>query len=206
MAFMPPSLFRQTYKKGHNYMSDSFSERRPTGLVSEIVPSIKGILFGFILLVVACGLLYWNEGRVDVSTIAKTATEIGSATVSTNSSLSGKLVSLTGIVNSDQTIGDNLFLKPNKFITVERKVEMYSWTESSSTDENITTYTYSKSWEENPQYSSDFKHPEGHENPQKSLDNSTNKVTAATLGAYTFDPQSVTLPNSSQLPLNSQDV
>jgi hypothetical protein len=181
----------------------------------RIVNSIKGVVIGLILFAISFGLLYWNEGRVDLSTIAKTAIEVSSATVNTTSSLRGKLVSTTGVINSDQVIGDNLFLNPDKFIATERNVEMYSWRETSESHSRTnpggsktteTTYTYSKDWEENPQYSSDFKHPEGHENPQKSLDSSTNKVTAATIGAYSFDPQSVTLPNFSQLPLHSQNV
>lgn len=196
-------------------MADQFTDVTTTGYGGRIVNSIKGVVIGLILFVVSFGLLYWNEGRVDLSNIAKTATEISSATVSTDSTVAGKLISTTGNVNSDQTIGDNLFLNPDKFIAAEREVEMYSWIEKSESHSKTntggsetteTTYTYSKNWTENPKSSSNFKHPEGHENPQKSLDSSTNKVTAATIGAYNFDPQSVTLPNFSQLPLNSQNV
>ena len=196
-------------------MPDSFSSTTTTGYGSRIVNSIKGVVIGLILFVVSFGLLYWNEGRVDLSNIAKTATEISSATVSTDSSLTGKLISTTGVVNSDQIIGDNLFLNPDKFIAAEREVEMYSWIEKSESHSKTntggsetteTTYTYSKGWEENPKSTSNFKHPEGHENPQKSLDSYTNKVTAATIGVYNLDPQSVTLPNFSQLPLNSQNI
>jgi len=86
------------------------------------------------------------------------------------------------------------------------KSESHSKTNTGGSETTETTYTYSKGWEENPKSTSNFKHPEGHENPQKSLDSYTNKVTAATIGAYNFDPQSVTLPNFSQLPLNSQNV
>lgn len=196
-------------------MPDSFSETTTTGYGSRIVNSIKGVVIGLILFVVSFGLLYWNEGRVDLSNIAKTATEISSATISTDASVAGKLISTTGVVNSDQIIGDNLFLNPDKFIAAEREVEMYSWIEKSESHSKTntggsetteTTYTYSKDWTENPKSSSNFKHPEGHENPQKSLDSYTNKVTVATIGAYNLDPQSVTLPNFSQLPLNSQNV
>ena len=196
-------------------MPDSFSETTTTGYGGRIVNSIKGVVIGLILFVVSFGLLYWNEGRVDLSNIAKTATEISSATVSTDTSLSGKLISTTGSVSSDQTIGDNLFLNPDKFIAAEREVKMYSWIEKSESHSKTntggsetteTTYAYSKDWTENPKSSSNFKHPEGHENPQKSLDSYTNKATAATIGAYNFDPQSVTLPNFSQLLLNSQNV
>lgn len=196
-------------------MSDQFTDVTTTGYGGRIINSIKGVVIGLILFVVSFGLLYWNEGRVDLSNIAKTATEISSATVSTGSTLNGKLISTTGNVDSDQVIGDNLFLNPDKFIAVERKVEMYSWIEKSESHSKTntggsettqTTYTYSKDWTENPKSSSNFKHPEGHENPQKSLDSYTNKVTTATIGAYNFGLQSVTLPNFSQLPLNSQNV
>jgi hypothetical protein len=196
-------------------MPDQFTDVTTTGYGGRIINSIKGVVIGLILFVVSFGLLYWNEGRVDLSKIAKTATEISSATISTDASLNGKLISTTGNVNSDQIIGDNLYLNPDKFIAAKRQVEMYSWVEKSESrsktniggsETTETTYTYSKSWEENPKSSSNFKHPEGHENPQKSLDSYTNKVTAATIGAYNFDPQSVTLPNFSKLPLNSQNV
>lgn len=196
-------------------MPDQFSTTTTTGYGNRIMNSIMGVVIGLILFVVSFGLLYWNEGRVDLSNIAKTATEISSASVSTDSSLNGKLISTTGIVNSDQTIGDGLYLNPDKFIAVERKVEMYSWTEKSESQskKNIggsetteTTYTYSKDWEENPADSTGFNHPEGHENPKKGLDSLTNKVTASTIGAYAFDPQSVTLPDLVQLPLTSSNI
>ncbi|MHB8710372.1 MAG: TMEM43 family protein [Minisyncoccota bacterium] len=196
-------------------MADQFIQTTTTGYGNRIVNSIKGVIVGLILFVVSFGLLYWNEGRVDVSNIAKTAAEISSATVSADSSLSGKLVSTTGTVNSNQSIGDNLFLNPGTFIAVNRKVEMYSWVEKTDThtttnaggsETTQTIYTYSKDWQENPKSSSSFNQPSGHENPQKGLDSYTNKTTAATVGAYSFDPQSVALPDFSQLPLNSQNV
>ncbi len=196
-------------------MPNQFRDVTSTGYGGRIINSIKGVLIGLILFVASFGLLYWNEGRVDLSNIAKTATDISSATVSADSTLSGKLISTTGNVNSDQVIGDNLFLNPDKFIAAEREVEMYSWVEKSESHSRTntggsetteTTYSYSKGWEANPKSSSNFEHPEGHENPQKGLDSYTNKVTAATIGVYNFDPQSVALPDFSKLPLNSQNV
>ncbi len=196
-------------------MPDKFTEVTTTGYGSRIVNAVKGVILGLILFVASLGLLYWNEGRVDLSKIASSAREISSVSINTDSSLNGKLVSTTGNVNSDQIIGDNLYLNPDKFMAVERRVEMYSWIEQSESQSKIniggsatteTTYTYAKSWEENPAPSKNFKHPEGHENPPKSLDSYTNKATTATIGQYSFDPRSVTLPSFSQLPLNSQNV
>lgn len=196
-------------------MPDQFTEVTTTGYGSRIVSSIQGVVAGFILLMAAFGLLYWNEGRIDLSKIAKNATEINSAAVSVDTTLAGKLVSATGIVNSDGIIGDNLFLKPDKFMLVERRVEMYSWTEKKETysktniggsTTNETTYTYFMKWDENPGDSSKFKDQTEHQNPQKGLENVTNKVNTATIGAYGFNPQSAALPDAVRLSLNSQNI
>ena len=189
-----------------------FTARTITGFGSRRANSIKGVVIGFIFFTVSFGLLSWNDGRVDLSNILKTATEISSAAVSTDASAAGRLISTLGVVNSDLMIGDTLFLNPGKFIAVMREVEMYSWIEKSeshrtgSSKTTVRTYTYSKGWEEYPKSSSKFKNPEGHENPQKGLKSYTNKVIAATIGVYNFDPKRVTLPNFSQLALDSQNV
>lgn len=213
-------------------MPDSFSQTTTTGWGSRIVSSIIGVIIAPILIIVSFGLLYWNEGRVDLANIAKTATEISStlpppiidyapspegvrAMQRQIDSENSKLIFMTGNITSDQNIGDNLFLNPDKFIAAERKVEMYSWIEKSESHSRTNiggsqtterTYTYSKDWTEGPLPSDSFNHPEGHENPQKSLENYTKKVTDGTIGVHHFDPQSITLPVFSQLSLNSQKV
>lgn len=196
-------------------MPNTFTTTTTTGYGNRIVNSIKGAVFGFILFIASFGLLYWNEGRVDVSDIAKTAIEVGSSDISADPSLTGKLISTTGIISSREIIGDNLFLQPNTFIAVERKVEMYAWKEERTTtsktntggsETSETTYTYRKEWLAQPESSSNFQHPEEHENPQKSLDSSTNKVGVATIGAYGFDPLRVTLPDFEKIPLNAQNT
>ena len=42
---------------------DQFTERTTTGYGSNIMNSLKGIFFGFILLIGSIVLLSWNEGR-----------------------------------------------------------------------------------------------------------------------------------------------
>lgn len=196
-------------------MPDQFTESVTTGYGSRIMESIKGVVIGFILFVASFGLLYWNEGRVDLSTIAKTAVAIPSAPVSTDAGMQGKLISTTGVVKSDETIGDGLYLKPDTFIAVERKTEMYAWVEKSETKttKNIggsetkeTTYTYTKEWTEDPKAATDFKYPEGHENPIKLVETSVKKVTAATIGDYGFDMTDVELPPYEQLALSEENV
>ena len=196
-------------------MVDQFIDTVTTGYGSRIGNSIKGIAAGIILFLASFGLLYFNEGRVDLSTIAKTATEINAESINTDPSLSGKLIFTTDFLNSNETIGDNLFLNSDKFIATERKVEMYSWIEESESKSKTntggsettdTTYTYVKDWAEGPQRSSNFKYPEGHENPQKTLESTINKVQNATVGIYQVDMSSVMLPAFVKLQLNQQNI
>ena len=44
-------------------MSDTFTEVTSQSWFGRIGGAIKGILIGFILLIVGVGLLFWNEGR-----------------------------------------------------------------------------------------------------------------------------------------------
>lgn len=196
-------------------MSDRFTETTTTGYGSRILNSVNGIIIGAILFLASFCVLYWNEGRADFAKIARTAVEISAAKLNTDARLNGKLISVTGTVNTEQKLGDNLFLKPDSFIALNRRVEMYSWVEKveEHTEKNIggsetttKTYVYSKDWVEHPSQSREFKHPEEHENPQKKLESYDARVTHATLGVYSFDPQSVTLPIFSPLSINSQNI
>jgi len=196
-------------------MPDQFTEKITTGYGNRILNSIGGVLIGLVLFIGSFVLLYWNEGRADISSIAKTAVEVSSQSVSTDTSLTNKLISTTGVVNSDQTIGDNLFLNQDKYIAIQRKVEMYAWIEEKQTkttkntggsETTETTYNYVKGWTGNPGYPSDFKYPQGHENPTEAINDSLIKVQSAAVGAYSFDPGSVTLPESPKLSLDSQNI
>jgi len=196
-------------------MADQFTQVKTTGYGSRIMNSITGVLIGIVLFVASFGLLYWNEGRTDTSTIAKEAVEINSTSVGADSSLDGKLVSITGTVDSNETIGDSMFLNPGMFIAVERKVEMYSWIENKSTTSKnntggssteTTTYTYKKDWKESPGNSGNFQNPDGHQNPQKTLDNYNGYATTAAVGVYNFNPANITLPSFTKVQLNAQNI
>lgn len=196
-------------------MPDQFTETTTTGYGKRIVNSLIGVVVGLILFVASFGVLYWNEGRIDLSKIAKTAVEINSQIQNADQSLNNKLISTTGIVNFNGNIGDNLFLKPGKFLVVERKAEMYSWIEEKQTNtkRNVggsetreTIYTYKKDWTDNPTNSGNFGHPESHENPQKSIENNVFKVQNATVGIYNFDFSSIAYPKSIDLSLDSQNI
>ena len=196
-------------------MPDQFTQTITTSYGSRIVNSFKGIVFGIILLVASFGILYWNEGRVDLSAIAKNAISVDSAVVNSDQTLQGKLVSTTGNLITDETLGDNLYLNPGKYIALKRNVEMYAWVEkeSNSSHTNVggsetttANYTYVKEWTDSPKSESSFKSPEGHQNPEMTLSDSSPTVTNAKLGIYSVDPKSLSLHGFEEVSLNKDNT
>jgi DNA-directed RNA polymerase subunit RPC12/RpoP len=91
---------------------------------------------------------------------------------------------------------------------------MYAWEENKSTTTRKklggkkvaeTTYSYEKKWTDNPESSSSFKKPEGHDNPSPSVRSQSFRVRQATIGAYRLDPQSVDLPRASRISITAED-
>ncbi len=196
-------------------MADQYTETTTTSYGTRIGGSFAGMAVGLVMFLVSFPVLYWNEGRVDLSRIAKTAFEINSQNVSTDAKLSGKLISTMGVVNTDESLGDDLYLKPQKLIGLVRSVEMFAWieTKESTSKKNVggsetteTTYTYKKGWTDNPVEPSVFAHPEGHENPQKTIDGTVKRAQDATVGVYHINPVGIALPEFSGLALNSKNV
>ena len=178
--------------------------------LSKLMGSIQGILIGLILFVVSIGLLYWNEGRVDISSVADKAVEISATEQSTEAE--GQLISTSGKITTEDLLGDT-YLQAGNYIAVRRNVEMYAWDESSETkskttngenyvdvDENNAsngsekTYIYNKVWTSNPDDSAGFKFPAQHQNPQKPLPDKTVTVENAKIGIYEVDLDKAQLP------------
>ncbi len=194
-------------------MNDQFTETTTTGWGSRISNSIKGIFIGLLMFFISFGVLYWNEGRVDLSKVAKKAIEI-SATEKAPEGSNKQLISVSGVFSSDEKIGDS-YLKKNNYISIQRKVEMYSWTEETSTKTKIntggsetkeTTYTYKKEWTSFPKDSSNFKKSEGHFNPEKTINSHFVSVRNAKLGIYNIDMNSVALPSHESIMLNEDNI
>jgi hypothetical protein len=57
-------------------MSNYFRETTHTSWFSRLMSSFMGVLFGFLMFLGSFVLLYFNEGRVNLSKIAKTAIDI----------------------------------------------------------------------------------------------------------------------------------
>jgi len=194
-------------------MADQYKVTTTTGWGSRIGNSIKGIFFGFIMFIVSFGVLFWNEGRVDVSEIAKTAVEI-SATTQAPANSDGQLVSTTGVLKSDEKIGDT-YLQAGDYIAINRNVEMFAWEEekSSTSKTNVggsetteTTYTYNKNWTSHPESSTNFAKQEGHLNPAMTLGANSVAVQKATVGVYNIDMSQVTLPSDKGVQLTAANT
>ncbi|MCI5165887.1 MAG: hypothetical protein D3903_07285, partial [Candidatus Electrothrix sp. GM3_4] len=183
---------------------DSYTEVTNQSWFSRIGGAFKGIIFGFILFVIAFPLLFWNEGRA-VKTY-KTLKEGSGAVISVladqvASKNEGKLIHLTGKATTEDILTDSVFGVSDNALRLRRNVEMYQWKESSQSEtkkklgggtETVTTYSYSKGWSDSLIRSSSFKKPGEHENPD-SLPYVAENQTAdqVTLGAFTLSSSQV---------------
>ena len=88
-----------------------------------------------------------------------------------NSSNEGKLVHVTGLVESDKMISDRLLKISVEAIRLKRIVEMYQWNEKQikkddKNTNNVKTCSYSKVWSKKLNNSDFFKEKQGHVNPK----------------------------------------
>jgi hypothetical protein len=190
---------------------DSFTEFSSQSWFSRIGNSIKGILFGIVLIAVSIALLSWNEGRAVKR--YKTLKEGAGAVVSVNSEIvepsnAGKLIHTSGdAVTEDQPSDPEFGISVNALKLI-RKVEMYQWEESQSKEtkkklgggtETVTTYDYSKKWSEQAIPSSKFKKPSEHTNPaEMRFQNESFLASPVTLGAFTLSASQVSMIRGSE--------
>lgn len=140
--------------------------------------SIKGILVGIVIFLLAFPLLFWNEGRA-VQT-SKSLNEGASAVVTVEAAAidpgnEGNLVHAIADVEVSEVLRDDTFAIETSGATgLKRTVEMFQWREESrtetrtsvgGTEERVTTYSYNTTWSGNHIDSSRFHNQEGHRNP-----------------------------------------
>jgi hypothetical protein len=194
-------------------MSDRFVSITRTGWLGNIMNSFVGMLFGIILFVVAFPVLWFNEGRTNMATVAQASVLVDGASV--NRDTEGKQVAVNGTLTSDQRLGDLPYLAAGPYIQLDRKVEMYAWVEHKSTETRkdaggssttTTTYTYDKQWTSTPEDSQSFEHPQGHANPALPLKSTSLVVPSAHVGAYAINTSDITLPDAQDINLGSPSV
>jgi hypothetical protein len=176
---------------------DSFTEVEHTGCLSRLVASIKGVLVGILLVIIAFPVLFWNEGRA-VKTW-KGLQEGASAVVDASADEvtagnEGKLVHLTGELATSDKLTDSAFALSATAIKLEREAEMYQWEEVKKTktekkvgggEKKVTTYNYKKSWSKSLKDSSNFKKQKDHVNPgAMPYEGKTFTAKKVTIGAF----------------------
>ena len=75
-------------------MSDHFVTTTRTSWLGNIMNSFVGVLFGIILFVVAFPVLWFNEGRTNMATVAKSSVLVDGASV--NPQTEGQQVAVAG--------------------------------------------------------------------------------------------------------------
>lgn len=162
---------------GGGFDGDSFSETTHRSWFQRIGDSIKGVLFGLVLVIGAGAMLFWNEGRA-----AKTAAALNEgagivksvANNSIDTANKGKLIHVSGPATAENLVRDADLGFGLKGLKLTRTVELYQWKEETQSktetklggsEQKVTTYSYKKVWSDDPIDSAKFKRPQGHTNP-----------------------------------------
>jgi hypothetical protein len=177
-------------------MSDSFTETTTKSWTSRIAESIKGVLFGFVLVIGACIFLFWNEGRA-VQTARSLAEGAGLVLsvdpARVDAGNDGKLIHVSGDMKAGTPLVDPDFTVSAAALRLVRHVEMYQWKEESKTEtrknfggseETVTVYSYVRAWSNQRIDSARFKRPDGHANPQMRYSGRSLVARDAALGAF----------------------
>ena len=179
-------------------MADSYTEVTSQNWFSRIGESIKGILFGIIVIPITIVLLWWNEGRA--VTTANSLKEASAAVVHVASDKvdpanDKKLVHMTGEAKAEGPVVDTDYGVSVPALRLVRTEEIYQWVEHKKSEtkqkvgggeETTTTYSYDKKWVDGPVKSSEFKKPDGHTNEGDLVAGNANiPAEKVTLGAFT---------------------
>lgn len=163
--------------------------------MNRIGNSFKGVVGGFIFLVLGVILLWWNEGN-NVKNL-KTTAELEDSYVDVKSNKvesknDGKLVATHGKLINEKELTDETFGVTIKTPIMKRTVEVYQWKETSNTDKDgNTTYSYNKDWSERLIDSSEF-HETGHDNPTSKLyEDKTYTSDDVKVGAFSLSSEQV---------------
>ncbi len=163
--------------RGETMAEDSVTKVTSESWFGRMGGAVKGIVFGLFLFIIAFPVLWFNEGRAVQTArsleegagivVSVSATEIDPAN-------QGKLIHITGDAVTSDILQDEEFGVSESAVKLRRSVEMYQWSENSSSEtkknlggstETTTTYTYAKKWSTRAIDSSRFQKPAGHTNP-----------------------------------------
>lgn len=181
---------------------DQVTVEQSSSWLGRLGKSFAGIVFGILLVIVACVVLFWNEGRA-----VKTARSLseGAGIVKTvaadkaDPNNDGKLVHVMGALTTSGPVLDAEFGMRSDGVRLVRTVEMYQWTEESESETSKrlgggettrTTYKYKREWADHAVDSGRFHERNGHANPHMIWSKRNQAAPDVKLGAFAV-PQSL---------------
>lgn len=192
---------------------DRFTRTTRKSWFSRMASSFMGVLFGLAMFFGSFVLLFFMEGRVNLSKVAKSAI-VFDASDNVPSGAENNLVAISGELSTNEEIGDE-YLKAGKYLLVQREVEMYAWDEDSKSrkrkdiggsETTRKTYNYRKKWMRNPENSDEFEEPRGHHNPEMDVKSKYFQPQSAKIGKYELDAQSLNMPSAKDLALSESMI
>ena len=106
-------------------MGNQFTKVTRNSWGSRIGGSFGGVIVGLILIPLCIWGLWTNEGTKDLSELAKKSVVVSSDSV--DSGQNGVFASVSGKLVSEEQIGDDPFMVPGPYITLDRSVDMFAW-------------------------------------------------------------------------------
>lgn len=193
----------------------AFTEITSTGWLGRIGNSIKGVLFGLVLVPIAGGVLVLNERNAvrDLRANAELASKVVSvANHAVDPANEGRLVHVNGPAQTGEVLQNEAFGIEARTIRVSWDASIYQWQETSKQktrkkagggEETVTTYHYQQIWSPTTIDSSGFKEA-GHENRgERTLASGLREAQNVTLGAFALPSGLVAqIVSSERLPLN----
>ncbi len=184
-------------------MSDEHVEYSEESWFDRIKESIKGVVVGLLLIVIAVPMLIWNEGRavkraedLEVGQGAVVSVDADKVAAAND----GKLVHLSGKAIGDAPLTDKTFGVTTPALKLERHVEMYQWVETKKKKSKKkaggkkvtkTTYSYATKWTDKAINSNKFKVRKRHTNPVKMPYEDKTYKAKVSVGAFTLSPSAV---------------
>lgn len=159
--------------------------------------SLRGVLTGLLLFIIAFPILIWNEGQAiqthrDLEAGASIVENSDSTVI--DPAQDGKLIYFTGETRTPSILTDSTFPISENAIKLKRIVEVYQWSEITQTEtvekngggtETTTTYSYQKVWDDQLIDSTSFQEQANYRNPQsKPLENEEQVANPVSVGAY----------------------
>ena len=175
---------------------DRVTEVTTTSWLQRLGQAIIGVLIGIAVVIGSAVLLFWNEGRA-IKT-AQGLTEGAGVVRSVSADRidpdnDGKLLHVSGMLTAGGPVSDGDFALKVQGLRLLRQVEMYQWKEETHTEsrtklgggeERTTTYSYVRTWSDQPIDSARFREPRGHTNPAMTYRSRDALAAGTHLGAF----------------------